>query len=71
MPMLLLKFERKGPEKFVLGLILDSFVRDVKKSHSVMPAKAGIQFIKICQNTPQLCWGDEWPPLSPGGRGLG
>jgi len=29
------------------------------------------QFIKICQNTPQLCWGDEWPPLSPGGRGLG
>jgi len=23
-------------------------------------------FIKICQNTPQLCWGDEWPPLSPG-----
>jgi len=28
-------------------------------------------FIKICQNTPQLCWGDEWPTLSPGGRGLG
>jgi len=28
-------------------------------------------FIKICQNTPQLCWGDEWLPLSPGGRGLG
>jgi len=26
-------------------------------------------FIKICQNTPQLCWGDEWPTLSPGGRG--
>jgi hypothetical protein len=23
-------------------------------------------FIKICQNTPQLCWGDEWPTLSPG-----
>ena len=23
-------------------------------------------FIKIFQNTPQLCWGDEWPPLSPG-----
>jgi hypothetical protein len=20
---------------------------------------------------PQLCWGDEWPTLSPGGRGLG
>jgi len=20
----------------------------------------------MCQNTPQLCWGDEWPPLSPG-----
>jgi mRNA-degrading endonuclease RelE of RelBE toxin-antitoxin system len=28
-------------------------------------------FIRICQNTPQLCWGDEWPTLSPGGRGLG
>jgi hypothetical protein len=24
------------------------------------------QFIKMCQNTPQLCWGDEWPTLSPG-----
>jgi hypothetical protein len=23
-------------------------------------------FIKMCQNTPQLCWGDEWPTLSPG-----
>ncbi|OGP91769.1 MAG: hypothetical protein A2Z19_04585 [Deltaproteobacteria bacterium RBG_16_54_18] len=21
------------------------------------------QFIKTCQNTPQLCWGDEWSPL--------
>ena len=30
-----------------------------------------LDFIKICQNTPQLCWGDEWPTLSPGGRGLG
>ena len=28
-------------------------------------------FIKICQNTPQPCWGDEWHTLSPGGRGLG
>ena len=28
-------------------------------------------FIKMCQNTPQLCWGDEWPSLSPGGRGSG
>jgi len=25
-----------------------------------------LYFIKICQNTPQLCWGDEWPTLSPG-----
>jgi len=24
------------------------------------------RFIKIFQNTPQLCWGDEWPTLSPG-----
>jgi len=23
-------------------------------------------FIKIFQNTSQLCWGDEWPTLSPG-----
>ena len=30
-----------------------------------------LDLIKICQNTPQLCWGDEWLPLSPGGRGLG
>jgi hypothetical protein len=30
----------------------------------------GSIFIKICQNTPQLFWGDEWPTLSPGGRGL-
>jgi len=20
----------------------------------------------MCQNTPQLCWADEWSPLSPG-----
>ena len=26
-------------------------------------------FIKIFQNTPQLCWGDEWPTRPPGGRG--
>jgi PleD family two-component response regulator len=25
-------------------------------------------FIKICQNTPQLRWGDEWTALSPGGE---
>jgi len=23
-----------------------------------------VSFIKIFQNTPQLCWGDEWPTLS-------
>jgi hypothetical protein len=28
--------------------------------------KTCAEFIKICQNTPQLCWGDEWPTLSPG-----
>jgi len=28
--------------------------------------KSKLGFIKICQNTPQLCWGDEWPTLSPG-----
>ena len=25
-----------------------------------------LEFIKIFQNTPQLCWGDGWPTLSPG-----
>jgi len=25
----------------------------------------------MCQTTPQLCWGDEWPPLSLGGLRLG
>ncbi len=29
----------------------------------------GKNFIKICQNTPQLCWGDEWPPSPLGGEG--
>ena len=24
--------------------------------------RIGHHFIKIFQNTPQLCWGDEWPP---------
>ncbi len=28
-----------------------------------------LNFIKICQNTPQLCWGDEWPPSPLGGEG--
>ena len=23
-----------------------------------------LSFIKMCQNTLQLCWGDEWPTLS-------
>jgi len=30
-------------------------------------ASSPYTFIKICQNTPQLCWEDEWPTLSPGG----
>ena len=25
-----------------------------------------LNFFKIFQNTPQLCWRDEWPTLSPG-----
>jgi hypothetical protein len=33
--------------------------------------KMKVLFIKMCQNTPQLCWGDEWHSLSPGGRELG
>ena len=33
---------------------------------------AGVEsaFIKIFQNTLQLCWGDKWPPLFSAGRGL-
>jgi len=34
-------------------------------------AEGVLAFIKKFQNTPQLCWGDEGFPLSPGGRGLG
>ena len=43
-------------------------VNEFLNSH---PVSEETRFIKICQNTPQLCWGDEWPTLSPGGRGLG
>jgi len=38
------------------------------------PENAVGELLAIYQNvpeSPQLCWGDEWPPLSPGGRGLG
>ena len=28
--------------------------------------KATKTFIKMWQNTPKLCWGNEWPSLSPG-----
>jgi hypothetical protein len=28
-------------------------------------------FIKICQNTPQLCWRDEWLPSPLEGEGQG
>jgi len=38
------------------------WLRDMRKK---------LNFIKICHSSPQLCWGDEWPTLSPGGRGLG
>ena len=43
-----------------------------KTAMDMLPSKASEgDFIKMCQNTLQLCWGDEWPTLSPGGRGLG
>jgi len=32
----------------------------------MLPKLLNAGFIKICQNTPQLCWGDEWPSLYPG-----
>jgi hypothetical protein len=31
-----------------------------------MTLNSFLSFIKIFQNTLQLCWGDEWPTLSPG-----
>jgi hypothetical protein len=41
--------------------------RDLKKNQI---AEKGIPvLIKTCQNTPQLCWGDEWPPSPLGGEG--
>ena len=47
-------------------------VQDTSKDGAAQIANAWASaFIKMCQNTPQLCWGDEWPTLSPGGRGLG
>jgi hypothetical protein len=30
-------------------------------------ARREVIFLKICQNTPQLCWGDEWLPSPLGG----
>jgi len=42
--------------------------RCVQGTYLIVPIKL---FIKICQNTPQLCWGDEWLSLSPGGEGEG
>jgi hypothetical protein len=38
----------------------------VKSNNNKITNLASIDFIKMCQNTPQLCWGDEWPTLSPG-----
>jgi hypothetical protein len=62
-------------------LKIDSFTRsevgrmDGRRGvNNLLPLDAPLMiriFIKICQNNPQLCWGDEWPTLSPGGRGLG
>jgi putative Ca2+/H+ antiporter (TMEM165/GDT1 family) len=31
----------------------------------ILEKGAALAFIKMSQNTPQLCWGDEWPTLSP------
>ena len=51
--------------------IMNLFVRGVIEQNLFGDGKCLFEFIKICQNTPQLCWGDEWLPLSPGGRGEG
>ncbi|NWG03144.1 MAG: hypothetical protein HXY44_09850 [Syntrophaceae bacterium] len=48
-------------------------VRKIRDKHyeetKNLSAEEQIKFIKICQNTPQLCWGDEWPPSPLGGEG--
>jgi len=66
-----------APEEEIQGVFLNSqldvaaFYEPVVDRVFLGDVVQNCQFIKICQNTPQLCWGDEWPTLSPGGRGLG
>jgi len=55
--------------KFASSILGNRF-RKVINDYDFMRRKRH-RFIKMFQNTPQLCWGDEWPTLSPGGRGLG
>ena len=58
-------------EEFKTRFPAFKLILELKKTELTPDEKRLLNFIKICQNTPQLCWGDEWPPLSPGGRGLG
>jgi hypothetical protein len=41
---------------------------DLKRERPALKAGLSHPFIKTCQNTPQLCWGDEWPPSPLGER---
>jgi len=71
------RFSAKLPSNEKYGLIPQirraaiSIPLNISEGSGCNTDKEFSQFIKICQNTPQLCWGDEWPSLSPGGRGLG
>ena len=43
----------------------DSLEETIRLSKGKNVFERIFDFIKICQNTPQLCWGDEWLTLSP------
>ena len=51
--------------------LINHFLKSGQSREREVVFQSFLDFIKMCQNTPQLCWGDKWPPLSPGGRGLG
>ena len=67
-----LRASRRNPPKHTLlrsfGAskgTLPAFIHGLK-TRGFLRRRAKCSFIKIFQNTPQLCWGDEWPTLSPG-----
>ena len=48
--------------------LIDSHCHPVPLSYGMRDGFGASTFIKVCQNTPKLCWGDEWPTLSSGGH---